>query len=112
MPWAVAAAGHWKAQITVPGFAKVYLDQFVRAADAAKAWDRASVLIHGQAAKTNNDIKDYAAELAEFVRRAPAPLLRSCMPASKNKHGLSWPVLMRGMVWGDGVLRSKLTGAL
>ena len=42
----------------VPGCANVNLGQYLSAADAANAWDRAAVLVHGQAAQLNYDIED------------------------------------------------------
>ena len=94
-------------QMAVRGCAVVYLGHFWNEADAAKVWDRVAVLIRGQAAKTNNEIEDYAAELAEFVRRAPAPLLQSCMPVSQHR---TW-FIVTCLDEGHGVLRSKLTCA-
>ena len=63
-----AKAKPWRAEITEDGKRrKIYIGTFAREADAARAYDRASIAKLGHAeAKTNFPVADYRAEWAEL----------------------------------------------
>lgn len=73
-------------RIGLKGSKHVYLGLHSSEVDAAKVYDRALVLLTGQAAATNFPAMQYEAELAEHEECAacallsPAHLLRMCCP--------------------------------
>jgi len=71
--WA-GAAGRWEVRIGLKGSKHVYLGLHTSEVDAAKVYDRALVLLTGQAAATNFPSMQYSAELAEYEECAPAPV--------------------------------------
>jgi hypothetical protein len=58
-------------RIGLKGSKHVYLGLHTSEVDAAKVYDRALVLLTGQAAATNFPSMQYTAELAEFEECAP-----------------------------------------
>ncbi|KAK9837035.1 hypothetical protein WJX81_008506 [Elliptochloris bilobata] len=61
--------GRWEVRIGLKGSKHVYLGLHTSEVDAAKVYDRALVLLTGQAAATNFPSMQYTAELAEFEER-------------------------------------------
>ena len=97
---ALAAAGRWEVRIGLKGSKHVYLGLHSSEVDAAKVYDRALVLLTGQAAATNFPSMQYTTELAEHEECAPWTL--PCKPQGffghpccnkatpKNTHLPSW----------------------
>lgn len=66
-----ALAGRWEVRIGLKGSKHVYLGLHSSEVDAAKVYDRALVLLTGQAAATNFPSMHYTTELAEHEECVP-----------------------------------------
>ena len=60
------AAGRWEARVGLPGTHKhIYLGLFCEEAQAARAYDRSMVRLHGSGAATNFPLSDYTGDMAD-----------------------------------------------
>jgi len=103
--------GRWEARLGVPGQRHCYLGLFPDEETAARAYDRALVMMKGVAAATNFPLSDYVAELTAFEAAGPsqaatpvpeAPPAAEAYTQQFNGFGQADP-LLQAVLDGSGV---------
>eukprot|EP00891_Asterochloris_glomerata_P008473 jgi/Astpho2/8473/e_gw1.00124.8.1_t len=77
--------GRWEARVGLPGTHKhIYLGLFCEEAEAARAYDRSMVRLHGSGAATNFPLSDYTGDMADHH------LMQKVRPPGGVLHAEGW----------------------